>query len=116
MTEGGLALVCTSLRGLVVARGSTGRQVQGAVNTSYRVTWRSPSEPRSTPQCVLIRDRDGKFARDFDSVFRSQGILIHPDTGAPPRAPPRCPARGRRAARTFASCWRWLQNCRCNRD
>ena len=31
---------------------------------------------RSTPLRLLIRDRDGKFTRDFDTVFRSEGIEI----------------------------------------
>jgi hypothetical protein len=30
----------------------------------------------STPVRLLIRDRDSKFTRDFDSVFRSEGIEI----------------------------------------
>jgi transposase InsO family protein len=33
---------------------------------------------------VLIRDRDGKFTRDFDEVFRSEGIRV---IRAPVRAP-----------------------------
>ncbi len=32
----------------------------------------------------LVRDRDGKFTRDFDEVFRSQGIRV---IKAPVRAP-----------------------------
>ena len=39
---------------------------------------------RSTPVRFLIRDRDSKFARDFDMVFRSEGIEI---VRTPVRAP-----------------------------
>jgi putative transposase len=31
---------------------------------------------RATPARFLIRDRDGKFIRDFDTVFRSEGLKI----------------------------------------
>ena len=31
---------------------------------------------RSTPLRYLIRDRDSKFTRDFDTVFRNEGIEI----------------------------------------
>ena len=31
---------------------------------------------RSTPVRFLIRDRDSKFTRDFDTVFRSDGIAL----------------------------------------
>ena len=39
---------------------------------------------RSTPLRFLIHDRDSKFARDFDAVFRSEGIEI---VRTPIRAP-----------------------------
>jgi putative transposase len=39
---------------------------------------------RSTPLRFLIRDRDSKFIRDFDTVFRSEGIEI---VRTPVRAP-----------------------------
>jgi putative transposase len=39
---------------------------------------------RSTPVRFLIRDRDSKFTRDFDIVFRSEGIEI---VRTPVRAP-----------------------------
>jgi putative transposase len=39
---------------------------------------------RSTPVRFLIRDRDSKFTRDFDTVFRSEGIEI---VRTPVRAP-----------------------------
>jgi putative transposase len=31
---------------------------------------------RSTPVRFLIRDRDSKFTRDFDTVFRCEGVEI----------------------------------------
>ena len=31
---------------------------------------------RTTPARFLIHDRDGKFSRDFDEVFRSEGIEV----------------------------------------
>src|SRR5205814_5864345 len=47
-----------------------------------QITWTLPE--RSTPLRFLIRDRDGKFTRDFDTVFRSEGIEI---IRTPVRAP-----------------------------
>jgi transposase InsO family protein len=47
-----------------------------------QLTWELPE--RSTPLRFLIRDRDSKFTRDFDAVFRSEGIEI---IRTPVRAP-----------------------------
>jgi putative transposase len=41
---------------------------------------------RSTPVRFLIRDRDSKFTRDFDIVFRSEGIEIVRTRVRAPRA------------------------------
>jgi putative transposase len=37
-----------------------------------QITW--TLRERSTPLRFLIRDHDSKFTRDFDTVFRSEGI------------------------------------------
>jgi putative transposase len=39
-----------------------------------QLAWTLPE--RATPVRFLIRDRDSKFTRDFDTVFRSEGIEI----------------------------------------
>jgi transposase InsO family protein len=60
---------------------------------------------RSTPVRFLIRDRDSKFTRDFDSVFQSEGIEI---VRAPVRAP-KANAVAERFVRTArAECLDWL--------
>jgi putative transposase len=60
---------------------------------------------RSTPVRFLIRDRDSKFTRDFDTVFRSDGIEI---IRAPVRAP-EANAIAERFVRTArAECLDWL--------
>jgi putative transposase len=39
-----------------------------------QLVWALPD--RATPVRFLIRDRDSKFTRDFDAVFRSEGVEI----------------------------------------
>ena len=50
----------------------------------------------------LVRDRDSKFTRDFDEVFRSEGIRV---IKAPVRAPKaeRTPSAGSEASAANAS-------------
>ena len=60
---------------------------------------------RSIPARFLLRDRDSKFTRDFDTVFRSEGIEI---VRTPVRAP-KANAVAERFIRTARSeCLDWL--------
>jgi transposase InsO family protein len=60
---------------------------------------------RSTPVRFLIRDRDSKYTRDFDTVFRTEGIEI---VRTPVRAP-KANAIAERFVRTVRSeCLDWL--------
>jgi putative transposase len=68
-----------------------------------QITWTLPE--RSTPLRFLIRDRDRKFTRDFDTVFASEGIEI---IRTPVRAP-KANAIGERFVCTVRSeCLDWL--------
>jgi hypothetical protein len=46
-----------------------------------QLAWTFPE--RADPVRFLIRDRDDKFTRNFDAVFRSEGIRIVRTPGAP---------------------------------
>jgi hypothetical protein len=68
-----------------------------------QLTWTLSERP--TPLRVLIRDRDSKFTRDFDAVFRSEGIAT---IQTPVRAPT-ANAIAERLVRTIrAECLDWL--------
>src|SRR5437763_14975453 len=74
------------------------------VTHQARQTTSRPRE-RSAPLRFLIRDRDSKFTRDFDTVFRSEGSQI---VRTPVRAP-KANAVAERFVRTARSeCLDWL--------
>jgi putative transposase len=76
----------------------------GWVTQQARQFARTLSE-RSTPLRFFIDDRDSKFARDFDAVFRSEGIEL---VRTPIRAP-KANAIAERFVRTVrAECLDWL--------
>lgn len=68
-----------------------------------QITW--TLRERSTPLRFLIRDRDSKFTRDFDTIFHSEGLEI---IRTPVRAP-KANAIAERFVRTArAECLDWL--------
>ena len=68
-----------------------------------QLVWTFPE--RATPVRFLIRDRDSKFTRDFDAVFRSEGVEI---IRTPIRSP-KANAVAERFVRTARSeCLDWL--------
>jgi len=74
-----------------------------------QLTWTLAEQ--ATPLRFLIRDRDSKFTRDFDTVFRSEGVEI---IRTPIRSP-KANAIAERFVRTVrAECLDWLLilNCR----
>jgi putative transposase len=76
---------------------------------SRQITW--TLRERSTPLRFLIRDRDSKFTRDLDTVFRSEGLEI---IRTPVRAPKANAVAERfvRTARTECLDWLLIMNRR----
>jgi putative transposase len=65
-----------------------------------QITW--TARERSTALRFLIRDRDSKFTRDFDTVFRSEGIEI---VRTPVRAPRQTRSPSASSAPPAQSAW-----------
>ena len=57
-----------------------------------QLVWTFPE--RATPVRFLIRDRDSKFTRDFDTVLRSEGVKIIRTAGPEKPARTKCPSAG----------------------
>ncbi len=57
-----------------------------------QLAWTLPE--RATPVRFLIRDRDSKFTRDFDTVLRSEGVKIIRTAGPEKPARTKCPSAG----------------------
>jgi putative transposase len=68
-----------------------------------QITW--TLRERSTPLRFLIRDRDSKLTRDFDTVFRSEGLKI---IRTPVRAPKANAIAERFVHTARAECLDWL--------
>jgi putative transposase len=77
--------------------------VAWVIQRARQLAWTLPE--RATPVRFLIRDRDSKFTREFDTVFRSEGVEI---IQTPVRAP-KANAVAERFVRTARSeCPDWL--------
>ncbi len=92
---------------LAVLRRQLGERA-GARSSSVRrrcrqLAWTLPE--RATPVRFLIRDRDSNFTRDFDTVFRSEGIEI---IRTPIRSPKANEVAERFVRTVRAECLDWL--------
>jgi putative transposase len=73
------------------------------IQQARQITWTLREQP--TPLRFLIRDRDSKFTRDFDTVLRSEGIeIIH----TPVRAPKANAIAERFVCTVRSECLDWL--------
>jgi len=68
-----------------------------------QLAWTLPE--RATPIRFLIRDRDSKFTRDFDTVFRSEGVEI---IRTPIRSPKANAVAERFVSTVRSECLDWL--------